>query len=564
MTNSRRSRTTKREGTCNASPDTNREITRSRRASPSFRLANYRPTGLSLYDGNLLIEALEPIMSLDAAMTAMATRTKISDEDLAATSIHRRHCVTALKFHIEPTPIYFDFFCAFGELLRVGYIGRDPLDPSAIAAYYAEDEDFDDDRQNDLIGGYAGNGAADESEAQSAGNSNDSSMLRRQTMTTSGALGIIGTSGMGKTTLALAVARCYRQVWIHRNYKGRKINFTQVVWLYMQCPHDGSLVEFCDSFFEALDEVLGTAYADRYAQGTANSKLRKMRRLVKTYFIGALIVDELQNLSHAKAGGRKSMLAFFNRLVSHVGVPIVYVGTYAATALFEEALSAARRATGDGGVFNLPCAKPDDAAWALIKEALWDLQWTDKFAELTDSVSTLLDVLSQGVTAILYLLLSLAQKEALKLSMPMVDADLLMAVHDKYFGLLKPALAALKSGKPNALQLFEDLMPRMDVITKHIEQLEGSAADPTSIASLKWLQANRTPARADRATSRSKTPVPALRLPAFNFDAAAIKAMAGELLIIGSLEDTDRIGSLAKAGLLDTNPPELTEAAQAP
>ena len=563
MTNSKRNRTIRRENAPNTNPHTNQEASRSRRARPRFRPANYKATALSLYDGNLLIEALESIMSLDDAMTAMGTKTKISDQDLAATPIHRRHCVTALKFHIEPTPIYFDFFCAFGELLRAGYIGRDPSDPAVMAAYYAEDDGFDNDEEEDLAGGAADKGSVDESDSQSVDCAvDDSAVLRPQAMTTSGALGIIGTSGMGKTTLALAVARCYRQVWVHREYKGKKIRHTQVVWLYMQCPHDGSLVEFCDAFFEALDEVLGTTYADRYAEGTANKKLRKMRRLVRTYFIGALIIDELQYLSHAKAGGRKSMLAFFNRLVSHVGVPIVYVGTYAATALFEEALSAARRATGDGGVFNLPCAKPNDASWALIKEALWDLQWTDKFADLTDPLSALLDVLSQGVTAILYLLLSLAQKEALKLSMSMVDADLLVAVHDKYLGLLKPALTALKSGKLNALQLFEDLMPRMDVIAKHIEQMESSPANPTTMASLKWLQANRTPARSDRARAGSKTPVPAFQLPPFNFDEAAIKVMAGELLIVGSLEDADRINTLAKAGLLETNPAELAEAAE--
>jgi hypothetical protein len=491
---------------------------------------------------------------MDEAMESMTRAVEVSSSDLAATPIHRRHCVSALKFHVQPIPIYFDFFCAFGELLRGGYVGRNFLDPAALNAYYAEEDRTAGSAQTneDRFGRPDADGTA-------LGVDDDKSFWRKR-QTTSGALGLIGTSGMGKTTMALAVAECYEQVWIHREYKGRKVNFTQVVWLYMQCPHDGSAVAFCDSFFEALDEVLGTTYADDYAEGTANKKLRQIRRLVKTYHLGALIIDELQNLSHAKVGGRKQMLAFFNQLVSSVGVPIVYAGTYAATALFEEALSTARRATGDGGTFNFPCAKPQDSWWGLIKASLWDRQWTDEVAELTAPISALLDALTQGVTAILYLLLCLSQKEALKLGMRAIDAALLSSVHSKYLGLLKPALTALQSGKPNALQLFEDLMPRMEVITKHIEQLESSEADPNNVATMKWLQRNRSPARPEGQRGRTKKPAPALQLAPFDFDAQAIKAIAGNVSVLTSLASADRFDSLSKAGLLDLDPFELRDA----
>src|SRR5690606_8545365 len=77
---------------------------------------------------------------------------------------------------------------------------------------------------------------------------------------TADSLSIIGISGIGKTTAIERLLLMYPQVIKHSNYEGQMFNRTQITWLKIDCPYDGSLTTLCQSFFKAIDDLLGTRY----------------------------------------------------------------------------------------------------------------------------------------------------------------------------------------------------------------------------------------------------------------------------------------------------------------
>ncbi|TPE42789.1 ATP-binding protein [Maribrevibacterium harenarium] len=70
---------------------------------------------------------------------------------------------------------------------------------------------------------------------------------------------LIGCSGAGKTTALRRVLGSYPQVIFHPQH-----NLDQVVYLKIDCSHDGSLKEICFNFFRGLDRLLGTDYENKY------------------------------------------------------------------------------------------------------------------------------------------------------------------------------------------------------------------------------------------------------------------------------------------------------------
>ena len=54
----------------------------------------------------------------------------------------------------------------------------------------------------------------------------------------------------------------YPQVIEHTEYKGMPLAATQIVWLKLDCPHDGSRGELCYRFFKAVDDAVGSEFFD--------------------------------------------------------------------------------------------------------------------------------------------------------------------------------------------------------------------------------------------------------------------------------------------------------------
>ena len=144
---------------------------------------------------------------------------------------------------------------------------------------------------------------------------------------------------------------------------------TQLVWLKLDCPHDGSIKGLCFQFFDAVDRATGTDYFPRYtkARYTVDVLMVLMTQLVNLYQIGILIIDEIQHLSLAKGGGSEKMLNFFVTLVNTIGIPVVMIGTTKAMSILQSEFRQARRGSGQGDL--LWDRMQNDLSWYRLRRS---------------------------------------------------------------------------------------------------------------------------------------------------------------------------------------------------
>lgn len=395
--------------------------------------ATYRATGLSHYDGNPMIEALPPLLSDEEVVDRIASYPELPTEaELELSSKFKAHCVGRMNSIVLPLEIHLRFELRFAQVIREGYISRHPFSRDTVAMRHA--------------------GTAEHLKATGFKSSAKN-------------LTLVGLSGMGKTTMLDAIMGLYPQVIRHSCYQGRPFVETQVTWLKIECPHDGSPRGLCAAFFAALDTALGTEYSDRFMSRSHNISMlmQRISQLCRTYYIGALVVDEFQHLGLVReSGDRFSLLNFFVTLSNDSGVPIFYSGTNAMFKLFSGVVRNARRALGEGEFFFDRFDQTDEE-WELLVAFLLRYNWTGKAIDLNARMYATIYDLSQGNTDFLVKLLTLAQWQALYEDEAITN-ELLQAVYDKQMTLLHRAIEALRSDDPDSIRAFEDLMPAKDQV----------------------------------------------------------------------------------------------------
>ncbi|WP_176315819.1 ATP-binding protein [Burkholderia vietnamiensis] len=278
--------------------------------------ATYRDQPIEEYRDNPLIAALPDIYSERDAAVAMLVRPKFDAAERQLPAEQRWHLLARLKHVVVPRPKYYEIERTVSRLIRAGYVLRNPLQANTWRRVYcarAQPEGYPDE----------------------TGSS-------EQLMVADSKATIVGLSGIGKTTAVDAVLRTYpSQVIRHEIYQGARLPITQIVWLKVTCPENGSISSFCREFARQLDRALGT---DKFERMYSRSKLTRdqlegmMRQHSATYFLGLLVIDEIQRLSLAKTQGAAPLLDFVQDLRDHLKVPTVLVGTYKAIRLFQHLL----------------------------------------------------------------------------------------------------------------------------------------------------------------------------------------------------------------------------------
>ena len=204
---------------------------------------------------------------------------RISRQDkLSATNI-RYHVLKRVRNFIQPLPIHFEVERRLSTLIRRSYLARNPLDITFLERIRVLHELREEETTHKYI---------DE--------------RLDYIRSTADSLSIIGISGIGKTTAIERLLLMYPQVIKHEEYKGQPFNRTQIVWLKIDCPYDGSLSTLCKSFFKAIDDLLGTRYLEKfgYLNRVTSTMLLHMTSLASMYGIGVLVIDEIQHLLHSK------------------------------------------------------------------------------------------------------------------------------------------------------------------------------------------------------------------------------------------------------------------------
>jgi len=272
---------------------------------------------------------------------------------------------------------------------------------------------------------------------------------------------LIGISGVGKTTGVSRILNLYPQVINHHLYNGRLLELLQLVWLKLECPHDGSIKQLCIEFFRMVDNILGTNYYRHYTQNgraSVDNMLGNVARVGSIHRLGILVIDEIQHLHTGKSGGKTKMLNFFVQLTNVIGVPIQLIGTFKTKFILDSEFRQTRRFTGQGDPI-WDRMKYKDEQWETFVEALWVYQYVRKPVPLTKELKDTLYVETQGITDYVIKIFVAAQKRAIDTEGETLTKDIISSVAADNLRLSLPALKALRENDTTALAAFTDLMP---------------------------------------------------------------------------------------------------------
>lgn len=389
--------------------------------------ASYIEGEIEEYKNHPLINALPSINSPQAVARAINRYPRVTDEEKALPAHIRRHAMTRIldKF-LYPTRAHVQLEQMISTMIRTGYLSRNIADKSHIETIYdTEGHDYSAEQRN------AGNKALTSS--------------------------VIGCSGSGKTTAIDAVLEMYDQAIHHPKYQ-----HVQLVWLKVECPHDGSVKSLCINFFRAIDEVLETDYEQTYVRprSSAEMLLGDIARLCAIHSVGLLVIDEIQHLSRSKSGGSQKILNFFVTLTNVIKIPVLFIGTPKAKELFSPTLRSARRAAQFGslewGRFEHSLSNENDE-WSKFFGRLWKLQWFKNEVPLTSEIKELFWEYTQGVAHIAVLLFYLCQVRAVVAGREILDRKLIDKVYNDELSIIHPMIDALRSGRVELIEKYADL-----------------------------------------------------------------------------------------------------------
>ncbi|MFZ4288160.1 ATP-binding protein [Variovorax sp. HJSM1_2] len=402
--------------------------------------ASYTPTGVRRFDGNPFIEAL-PILE----STKSEFLTSLSNYPPAPTTATRRQgeIVRTMELGIidevvMPFPEYQKSGLAGATILREAYVARHPLSVIDVQRRHA----------------LAAQGA-------------DGVMFPANWKSTAKGYFVMAHSGMGKTTFMNAFLLRYPQVITHNDYQGQHLRCQQVVYLVLRMPHDATLKSLCLQFFEEIDRLLGTSYLRQArSAGSIAEMARQMNQVATAVSLGFLIVDELQNLRAARGEKGEVVLNLFSEVIERLGISLMVLATPAVQSVLEGNVRNTRKLASYGETVIQPMRK-GDAQWNAFCDTMWDYTFVKNKGRLENSVRDAWFAASAGNTAFACLAFMLAQRNEIG-RREVVDAEAFQRTAATDMAFLQPAIMALRSKNPNALQAFDDLIlsPRYKALRK--------------------------------------------------------------------------------------------------
>ncbi|MFC5742890.1 ATP-binding protein [Dyella tabacisoli] len=398
--------------------------------STSIIPARYIPTGVHRFEGNPFIEAMPPLEK-----TKQDFLTNLAHYPPSPTAPVRRAGEVVRMMELStvgdiviPFPEYQKAGLALATIMRESYVARNPLtilDRQRRHAIATQGEDglpFPKDWRSSAKGHF-----------------------------------MMAVSGMGKTTFALSFLLRYPQVIRHEGYQGHHLTCHQILYLVLRVPHDATLRSLCIQFFEEIDRLLGTNYI-RQARSLRQiaPMVQLMNQVATACSLGFLVVDEVQNLRGARSGYAELMLNLFSEIIERLGISLLLLATPAVQSVLEGSVRNARKLASYGETVLRPMAK-DDPQWENFCDVYWDYTYVKKKGRLDKAVRDAWHKASAGNTAFAVLAFMLSQRNEIG-GREMIDVAAFERTMATDMAFLQPAIQALRSGNPDKLRLFDDLI----------------------------------------------------------------------------------------------------------
>lgn len=302
-----------------------------------INVATYNTAILPEHRGNPLIEGLPPKVNDEKLLDALRYYPDCSGNEKKLDAFERVEYLTRLKQLRQPMPDYLDCFRAIEMAIKDGYSTKNPLSPSTMN--YLHYPISQRPEIEPRTGYFQPRGSG---------------------------ITVIGESGVGKTSMLEQILGYFDDVIEHTSYQGKPLPLRQVVWIKIDCPDDSSVRALCHKILSELDRKLGTTLSK--PAGTIALLLDQIEARIKSSFLGILVIDEMQNLNLAKAGGHSRFLGFLHNLVNNLGIPILFCANPPFDTLLSKTLKAARRAESSG-YFDIELME-NDYIWSLFIEEL--------------------------------------------------------------------------------------------------------------------------------------------------------------------------------------------------
>lgn len=415
-------------------------------------MADYKKQTMIEFMGNPLIEALPKTMDLAELAMRVSVQPPYDEANRKEPIRKRLEYTERLRHFHQPFEQDIIISSRIDNCIRWGYANRNPLKAETVEVLSAIYGRSPDDDELKYLEAYHPN--------------------------TPG-FSIVGVSGVGKSSSVESALTLFPQIIDHTAYHGIPLVLRQVVWLKIDCTHDGTLKGLCLDFFKEFDRIAGTDYQKHLTSRTSvEQMIMMMTQAARSHSLGMLIVDEIQHLSISKSGGAEKMLNFFVTLSNRIGIPVLLIGTPAALKVLQGNFRQARRAGGQGTVMWERMSNDD--IWAMFAESMWDIQYTAERVELTPSMMEAFYEETQGIAFLAVTLYKLVQEDAILSGKERFDTDDVKRVSAECLSLTEPMKEALRNGNEIDLRRYEDIHPfsYRDYIMSHAV----SALDPDPTA----------------------------------------------------------------------------------
>lgn len=398
--------------------------------------ATYRQPDLPEYQGNPLLEALPPILDLATTIDVLTNLPPYNHAERTHPTELRLHYLDRLYDIVQVQPEHLRVSTTVSRLIRHGYKSRNPLLPGFNAQAYQLATTHNDSIPPTPVYGKCRSGAY-----------------------------LTGLSGIGKSTIFERILQTYPQAIRHQSYRGRQFTQTQVVWLKLDCPHDGSQKQLCLSFFAALDEALDGA-TNYYEQNIGKrfgveGFVPQMHQLCHSYHVGILGLDELQHLTSSPRGGETKTLNLVVNIMNLLGIPVACLGNPESAVLFTKTFRNARRVSFAGPI-HLDRYEKDDPRFRLFLETIWHYQWTEKEVALTEPMVQAIYDASLAITDIVVAVYMLNQQRAITSGEETFTPEQVSNTVPEFLPILQPAMEALRRGDKGEYDRIRELIPPAD------------------------------------------------------------------------------------------------------
>lgn len=401
--------------------------------------------GPSTHRDNILIDACgPPLEPTEIAKRLIYLPPKPNVAVDRSRFLLEQHAADIFRMHI-PTAAGIELAQTIGFMLTQGYVHRNPADPATWGRIYS------------TVGAEAA-----------------VSPIQLGAMVT-------GISGTGKSTAIERALGLYPQVVAHEKMVGLAKPSPQLLWLKVDVPESGRIIDLVDNLARATDKALGTSHADDLFLGRRQNGFalaREWLQRISCNFLGLLVLDEMQNLfkietkakreatARARSWQRPELrivddeaLKFLLTLSNTSKIPTLYCSTPDGMAALGTRMSTAQRMLSGGfHTFSHAQSADEDFFRKRLFPTLCEYQWLPEKLPASDELRRLLFDLSAGVPRLAVMAWFHASRRAIQRKARDLSLDDFRHVRDNALGPLRPAIAALLSNDPRQLQRYEDLM----------------------------------------------------------------------------------------------------------